>query len=145
MGSYAITQGTLALSDNYTLTYVGADLTITARPITVTADAKSKVYGEGDAATHAFFRRNGRMIDLNPAGGTNSWAYALNDGGDVAGSYQLPNGQIRAFVYRRGKFLDLGIRAQKSEATLVSEDGQVAGYFVDVKGRKHSFIYVKGS
>ena len=42
---YAIKQGTLALSTNYALTYVGADLTITARPITVTADAKTKVYG----------------------------------------------------------------------------------------------------
>ena len=50
VGSVAIQQGTLALSTNYTLTYVGADLTITARPITVTADPKSKVYGEADPA-----------------------------------------------------------------------------------------------
>ena len=40
VGDYAITQGTLALSSNYTLTYEGASLTITARPITVTADPK---------------------------------------------------------------------------------------------------------
>lgn len=48
VGSYAITQGTLALSSNYALTYVGADLTITARPITVTADPQSKTYGDPD-------------------------------------------------------------------------------------------------
>ena len=48
MGTHAIKQGTLALSTNYALTYVGADLTITARPITVTADAKTKVYGDAD-------------------------------------------------------------------------------------------------
>src|SRR5439155_22854956 len=45
IGSYAIQQGTLALSSNYNLTYVGANLAITVRPITVTADAKPKVYG----------------------------------------------------------------------------------------------------
>jgi hypothetical protein len=50
VGSYAINQGTLALSSNYILTYVGANLTITKRPITVTADAKSKAYGDADPA-----------------------------------------------------------------------------------------------
>src|SRR3989442_258861 len=50
VGTYAIQQGTLALSSNYVLTYVGANLTITARPITVTADAKTKVYGNADPA-----------------------------------------------------------------------------------------------
>src|SRR5207302_1061679 len=50
VGTYAIQQGTLTLSANYTLTYVAANLTISARPITVTADAQSKVYGNGDPA-----------------------------------------------------------------------------------------------
>jgi hypothetical protein len=45
VGSYAINQGTLALSSNYTLTYISANLTITARPITVTASSATKVYG----------------------------------------------------------------------------------------------------
>src|SRR5439155_13694765 len=45
VGTYAIQQGTLALSSNYQLTYVGANLTITERPITVTADTESWVYG----------------------------------------------------------------------------------------------------
>ena len=47
-GPYAINQGTLVLSANYALTYVGANLTITTRPVTVTADAKSKTYGTAD-------------------------------------------------------------------------------------------------
>src|SRR5207247_1569536 len=48
VGTYAIAQNTLALSTNYTLTYVGADLTITKRAVTVTTDAKSKTYGDAD-------------------------------------------------------------------------------------------------
>ena len=50
VGAYAITQGTLALSSNYALTYVGADLTIDARAVTVTANALSKTYGNANPA-----------------------------------------------------------------------------------------------
>ena len=38
--SYAITQGTLAASGNYALNYASANLTVTQRAITVTADAE---------------------------------------------------------------------------------------------------------
>lgn len=50
IGTYAIQQGSLALSGNYALTFVGADLVIGKRAVTVTADAKSKTYGEADPA-----------------------------------------------------------------------------------------------
>ncbi|BAF87919.1 putative large exoprotein [Azorhizobium caulinodans ORS 571] len=46
VGSYAITQGTLAASSNYSVTYTGANVSVTARPLTVTADAQSMVYGD---------------------------------------------------------------------------------------------------
>src|SRR6185295_3848690 len=44
-----ITQGSLANS-NYALTYAGANLAVTARPITVTADAQRRVYGNANPA-----------------------------------------------------------------------------------------------
>ncbi len=50
VGAYAITQGTLAASANYAVTYRGADLTVTPRPITVTADAQSRAYGDANPA-----------------------------------------------------------------------------------------------
>jgi hypothetical protein len=43
--SYAIQQGTLAASTNYTLSYNGANLTITAAPLTVTASNATRAYG----------------------------------------------------------------------------------------------------
>src|SRR6202021_933883 len=42
---YAINQGTLAASSNYTLSYTGANLTVTAAALTVAANAQSRVYG----------------------------------------------------------------------------------------------------
>jgi hypothetical protein len=47
-GPYAINQGTLSLGNNYDLTFVGANLTITRRPVTVSADGQAKVYGDAD-------------------------------------------------------------------------------------------------
>ena len=46
VGSYAITQGDLALSSNYALTYVSANLDVTKRAVTVTANAQSRAYGD---------------------------------------------------------------------------------------------------
>ena len=50
VGAYGITQGTLAASGNYALNYASADLTVTQRAITVTADAKSRAYGDANPA-----------------------------------------------------------------------------------------------
>src|SRR5207248_3628442 len=50
VGQYDITQGTVALSDNYVLAYKGAKLTIGKRPVEVNADAQSKTYGDDDPA-----------------------------------------------------------------------------------------------
>ena len=46
--TYAITQGTLTASNNYALSFTGANLTINKATLTVTADAVSKTYGEAD-------------------------------------------------------------------------------------------------
>ena len=50
VGTYGITQGTLAASGNYALNYAAANLTVTQRAITVTADAKSRAYGDANPA-----------------------------------------------------------------------------------------------
>ncbi|MGL1889827.1 MAG: Ig-like domain-containing protein, partial [Reichenbachiella sp.] len=48
VGSYAIGQNDLALSSNYILSYVGANLTITPLSIEITVDAISKTEGSSD-------------------------------------------------------------------------------------------------
>ena len=50
VGTYSIGQGTLAASGNYALNYTGADLTVGQRALTVTADAKSRAYGDANPA-----------------------------------------------------------------------------------------------
>ena len=46
IGNYAITQGTLALSTNYSITLIGTNLTITPANLTVTATDTNKAYGQ---------------------------------------------------------------------------------------------------
>ena len=48
VGTYAITQGSLAASANYALSYVGADLQVIPRSVSVTADALSRIYGNAN-------------------------------------------------------------------------------------------------
>ena len=50
VGVYGISQGTLAASGNYALNYTSANLTVGQRAITVTADAKSRAYGDANPA-----------------------------------------------------------------------------------------------
>ncbi|RYG28391.1 MAG: hypothetical protein EON93_18670, partial [Burkholderiales bacterium] len=50
VGKYAITQGTYTYGSNYAETFTGDSLTISRRPVTVTANPKSKVYGASDPA-----------------------------------------------------------------------------------------------
>jgi hypothetical protein len=50
VGTYAINKGTYTYGSNYAETYVGANFTITQRAITITADAKTKTWGDPDPA-----------------------------------------------------------------------------------------------
>lgn len=93
VGDYAINQGTLAASANYALTYVGANLTITAKPITVTADATGKTYGVvGDPAL-TYEVTSGSLEDgdaftgaLARVAGEDAGGYAINQGDLSAGA-----------------------------------------------------------
>jgi len=109
LGSYAIQQGTLALSTNYALAYAGANLTIGARAVTVTADAKSKTYGDADPAlTYQITAGSLAFIDaftgaLSRAAGENVGSYAIQQG-----TLALSTNYTLAYV---GANLTIGARA----------------------------------
>src|SRR5215210_4593891 len=96
VGPHAINQGSVVLSGNYALTYHGADLTITARGVEITADAKSKTYGDADPAlTYAITAGNLVNGDtfsgsLSRASGEDVGPHAINQGSVVlSGNYAL--------------------------------------------------------
>ncbi len=88
VGSYTISQGTLALNSNYAITFAAANLTIAARPITVTAYSMTKVFGESDPEL-TFVITSGSLT------GTDAFSGALTrDVGEDAGSYTISQGTL---------------------------------------------------
>ena len=98
VGPYAITRGTLAIVDgsavnkegNYTISYVSNDFTITARPITITADAgQTKVYGTADPLPFTYQITSGSLATGDVLSG------ALDrDAGENVGPYAITIGSL---------------------------------------------------
>ena len=90
VGDYNINQGTLGLSSNYDLSYIGADLSITTRPITVTADTQNKTYGDADPAL-SYQVTSGSLV------GSDAFSGELDrDTGETVGSspYAITQGSL---------------------------------------------------
>ncbi|WPU97007.1 MBG domain-containing protein [Mucilaginibacter sabulilitoris] len=87
-GTYAIKQGSLALSANYILTYKGANLTIAKKAITVTADPQTKPYGAADPAL-TYRVTNGTLAFADTFSGALS-----RDAGENAGTYAIKQGSL---------------------------------------------------
>ena len=93
VGDYAIIEqeGSLTAGDNYNITYVGADLTITKKVLTITADAQNKTYGDADPEL-TFDITEGELVgsdqitgDLTRAAGENVDDYEIEQGTITAG------------------------------------------------------------
>src|SRR5207249_2046027 len=92
VGTYAIEQGTLAAA-NYSITFVSANFTITAKPLTVTAVANSKVFGASDPA-FAYTNSEGLSASaftgsLTRVAGEDVGAYAIEQGTLAAANYSI--------------------------------------------------------
>lgn len=101
IGTYAIGQGTLTASGNYTVTYTGADLTVSKRAVTVTAKDQTIACGEkisGTAyAASGLAEGHSATVTLTPStdkvttGGTiTAGAAVITAGGtDVTANYEI--------------------------------------------------------
>ena len=93
-GSYAITPVGLT-SSNYTVSYVDGALTISQRPITVTADTQTKVYGNVEPALtyqlSAGSLVNGDSLSgaLTRSAGENVGSYTINASALANGNYLI--------------------------------------------------------
>lgn len=90
VGIYAINQGTLTAGGNYSVSFVQANLNITNKTLTITAQAKNKIYGDADPAlaytSSGLVGTDAITGILTRAAGENVGAYAINQGTLSAGA-----------------------------------------------------------
>jgi hypothetical protein len=92
VGAYTITQGTLTAGSNYAVTFTGADLTVTPRSLTVTADALSRLYGKANPALTYTLGGNGLVGGDTLSGALATGATAASN----VGSYAIGQGTLAA-------------------------------------------------
>ena len=106
-------------------------------------------------ALHAFRWNNGVMQDLGtlPGGGTNSWAFDINNAGHIVGKAEVTDyaGNTHAVRWTNGVITDLGMLPGDggSEAWGIAENGDVFGaswqtFAFGARGPYKAFLYHNG-
>jgi hypothetical protein len=91
VGSYPITQGTLALNSNYIISFSGSNFGINTKLLTVTADAgQTKVYGESDPASFTY------VFTGTLETGDTFTGELVRDFGENVGIYEIEQGSLTA-------------------------------------------------
>lgn len=99
-------------------------------------------YEDFTYVSHAFLYAGGTMTDLKTFGGM-SWAYSINDSGQVTGTSVLANNTTEhAFLYS-GNMIDLPtFGGSITEGYSINNSGQVTGYSaLTGDTASHAFVY----
>ena len=109
--------------------------------------------GDRFAARAYLWTPGGAVQDLGTLGGPSSWAYAINELGQVAGVSLTADGEQHAFLWNAGAgMLDLGTLpgAISSIARGINDLGQVVGESIfpwddPAAAKRHAFLWTPGS
>ena len=115
VGLYPILQGTLALNNNYDLTYIGADLTIEPIAITVTADPITKGFGQADPQL-TYTATSGSLLPGDAFTGS-----LTRQPGENAGIYAIGQGTLALPGYYALTFVGADFTITKANPTCVVE------------------------
>lgn len=101
---------------------------------------------DGETKNRATFWSGGiadAPIDLGTFGGDESWAYGLNNSGDVVGWAEFAEGNYHAFIWDGDSKFDLGtLGGLFSAAYGINDSGTVVGYAQDAEGRTRAVAWV---
>ncbi len=122
IGVYAISLGTLTAGNNYDLSVVSSDFSITQKPITVTADAgQTKVYGEADPVF---------TYEVAPAlvSGESFSGELTRIAGEDVGAYAIAQGTLTAGANYDLSFVSSDFSITQKPITVTAEAGQTKVY-----------------
>ncbi|MGI9215283.1 MAG: MBG domain-containing protein, partial [Gammaproteobacteria bacterium] len=117
VGTYAINQGTLSAGNNYEISYTGANLTIDPKALTITANPKSKTYGDVDPGFTYTIIGDGLygtdlltgVLSRNPGEKVNGGPYLITQG-----TINNPNYNI---TFISGSTLDINVKSLTAALT----------------------------
>ena len=143
VGTYAIQLGTLNAGNNYEISYTGASFTINKKPASVTADDKSKTYGDADpeltATVEGTVGSDTLSYTLNRAEGNNFGEYDItvtlgeNPNYDItATGAKLTIGKRTLTVNAKNKTVYIGQNIPDWSADSYTVRGLVDGDTIDV-------------
>jgi probable HAF family extracellular repeat protein len=82
-------------------------------------------------ASQAFLYSRGKLTDIDPDAKLSytpgSWAYAINDAGQVVGDVLASSGDSQAFLYSGGSFATLPIVGDEPQARGINRRGAIVG------------------
>jgi hypothetical protein len=124
VGHAAISQGAITAGANYLLAFVDGDLTITQRPIAVTADNGSRVYGDANPAP-TYQLTGGTLVNGDTFSGTASIEATVTS---AVGSYPIEQGTLSAGNNYVIAFLDGDLTiTQRPLAVTVDDHSRIYG------------------
>jgi probable HAF family extracellular repeat protein len=103
--------------------------------------------GSPQITLHAFiWNPVSGMVELGTLGGANSWAYEINNSGQVVGYAENAAGRSRAFLWTSGGGLqDLGtLGGNESRAYSINNSGKVVGVAQNAAGYWRAFSWTAG-
>jgi len=110
---------------------------------------KGQITGQSTYSTehldmHAFIYDQGKMKDINPAG-NESYAYDINNKGEITGWRRVSNMVCHPFIYAHGKLTEFETLGGKSAAgSAINDHSQIVGESEDKKGNRRAFLYEDG-
>ena len=116
VGNYDITQGSVALNNNYNLSFVKGNLEITQRPVTITAEAKTKVYGDNDPVL-TYQISEGNLVYQDAFTGT-----LTRVAGDMVGNYDITQGSVALNSNYNLSFVKGNLEITKRPITITADD-----------------------
>jgi len=121
VGSYAIGQGTLSAGSNYAISFTESDLAVTAKPIAVTADSKTKIYGSADPVLTYTFSPG--LV------GSDAFTGALSrTAGENVGSYAIGQGTLNAGLNYAISYTESNLIVTAKAITVTADDFQTKVY-----------------
>ena len=97
-----------------------------------------------EGGIHAVTYGPASLSDLGTLGGSNSYAFAINSAGQIAGQSDTANGETHAFLYSYadGGMTDLGtLGGRASSGWSLNDAGEVVGWSTLEGGYSHAFLY----